>query len=269
MYKKSFVTISILLILSILFSFSVSFAKEYKEFIVSSETIKKGIISLRYNTESNNRLKVMIKKDGQAYYYDISKNETENFPLQMGNGKYNIALLENIEGKKYRIVDRDDLVFNTSKINSVFLNSIQNINWNLEMDSIKKAKELTKGLESDLEKINVIYNYIVNNIEYDYKKIDQIDNKYIPNIEDTLHNKKGICYDYSSLFAAMLRSLDIPTKLVKGYKNDIDVYHAWNEVYIDDKWVIIDTTYDSVKLDRGDSYSMIKNKIEYDKSKEY
>lgn len=57
----------------------------------------------------------------------------------------------------------------------------------------------------------------------------------------------GICYDYSSLFGSMLRSLGIPTKLVMGRKDDIEAYHSWNEVYLEDenKWVTIDTTYDA------------------------
>ncbi len=48
----------------------------------------------------------------------------------------------------------------------------------------------------------------------------------------------------------MLRSIDIPTKLVMGYKNDIEKYHAWNEVYLDGKWINLDTTYDSAYVQK-------------------
>ena len=68
----------------------------------------------------------------------------------------------------------------------------------------------------------------------------------------------------------MLRSIGIPTKLVKGYKNDIDGYHAWNEVYISEKgWVIVDTTYDSIYLENGTSINPVKNIKDYNKVREY
>ena len=44
----------------------------------------------------------------------------------------------------------------------------------------------------------------------------------------------------------MLRSQGIPTKLVKGYSDNVDGYHAWNEVYINEEWITIDTTLDAV-----------------------
>ena len=91
----------------------------------------------------------------------------------------------------------------------------------------------------------------------------------MPNIEQTLKSKSGICYDYAALMAGMLRSLNIPTKLVKGYKNDLNNYHAWNEVLIEDKWVIIDTTYDAAFVKANREVDMIKSLNEYNKIREY
>ena len=41
--------------------------------------------------------------------------------------------------------------------------------------------------------------------------------------------KKGICFDYAALMTAMLRSQEIPCKLVVGYAGN--VYHAWISVW--------------------------------------
>ena len=79
----------------------------------------------------------------------------------------------------------------------------------------------------------------------------------------------GICYDYAVLFAAMLRSVDIPTKLSMGYKSDINYYHAWNQVYLNGKWVNIDTTYDAAYAQEDLSTSMIKDAKEYRIEKTY
>ncbi len=59
------------------------------------------------------------------------------------------------------------------------------------------------------------------NVDYDYDKAQNIvDNNvtgYLPDPDETLSTKKGICYDYAALAAAMLRSQGIPTKLITGY----------------------------------------------------
>ena len=59
---------------------------------------------------------------------------------------------------------------------------------------------------------------------------------YLPDIDETLSTKKGICFDYASLMSAMLRSQRIPTKLDVGYSGE--VYHAWISCYVDEVgWV--------------------------------
>ena len=105
-----------------------------------------------------------------------------------------------------------------------------------------------------------IYEYIVSNFTYDYGKISTLDTTYVPNIDNIFSSGKGICYDFSSVFAAMLRSRGIPAKLVKGYTTNVKGYHAWNEVYDSrtGEWIVIDTTYDAENKAAGRAYSMIK-----------
>ena len=62
-----------------------------------------------------------------------------------------------------------------------------------------------------------------------------------------------------SLFAAMLRSVGVPTKLIKGESSNVEGYHAWNEVYINGKWRIVDTSYDSQLKAGGYSISKYKS----------
>ena len=67
----------------------------------------------------------------------------------------------------------------------------------------------------------------------------------------------------------MLRSIGIPTKLVKGYKNDLKEYHAWNQVLLDGSWITIDTTYDAALKKGNIKISMIKDGTEYNNVREY
>lgn len=111
--------------------------------------------------------------------------------------------------------------------------------------------------------------HISNNIKYDKKKAYLVKYGYVPSIDSTIESKSGICHDYAVLTAAMLRSVDIPTKLIMGYKSDILAYHAWNEVYINGEWEIIDTTYDSAYAEKAVEINMIKNAKDYKLEKIY
>jgi transglutaminase/protease-like cytokinesis protein 3 len=232
-----------------------------------------GLIGIRYHNQSGKRMKVMIEKDSTRYTYDLKgDNSLETFPLQSGNGIYTVSILENTEGKRYRYVLKEKVNASINDANAAYLNSIQMINWNKDMTAIKKAAELTANVSRDEDKVKKIYNYVVSNIRYDYDKlanIDKLPSTYLPVIDDTLKTQLGICYDFSSLMAAMLRSSGIPTKLVMGYAEGVNGYHAWNEVYLDGKWVTIDTSYDSQMREKNLSYTMIKDSNKYKTEKEY
>ncbi len=239
--------------------------------VVDSEKIGLGVVAVSYNSDV--KLKVTVEKSGKRVTYDLRNDGTaEYYPLQFGEGEYKVSVLENISGTKYKYVQSQTINLDLDDVNKVYLASVQNINWNEEMNAIKKAKELTKGMKTDKEKVKAVYQYIVSNISYDYDKLKTLDNAYLPNIDETLEKRKGICYDYSSTFAAMLRSLGIPAKLVKGYSTSTgSVYHAWNEVYMSDtgKWIIVDTTYDSQMKSAKKKYTMEKSAKNFSKVYEY
>lgn len=231
--------------------------------IFDKTNLDSGLISINYKVKENIQTKIMVKKGEIKYFYDLTNNT--NFPLQSGNGEYTIAVLEQAQGKKYKVVASEKVSLQLKNSNDVFLKSVQMINWDQNMNAMKKAKELTKNSKNDKEKVTAIYNYIINNISYDYDKAKKVSIGYLPSTENTFKSSKGICYDYASLFASMLRSVDIPTKLVMGNKDDITSYHSWNQIYLKEtnKWITIDTTYDASLLKNNGSYSMIKNDKSY------
>jgi len=72
----------------------------------------------------------------------------------------------------------------------------------------------------------------------DFKK-----SRYI-NVADIMLRRQNTCGSLATVVAAVLRSLNIPTKLIHGYYQEVnpDMRHAWNEVYIDDAWQPFDIT---------------------------
>lgn len=229
-----------------------------------------GIVSVHYANETDKRLKVLVEKDGVKYYYNLNNTgKPENFPLQMGEGTYKISIFENVSSTSYRPVLSKTLIADFSETNLPYLQSVQSIDWNTSMAAIKIAKDLVKDKKSDQEKARAIYNYVVANVQYDYEKMSSISTTYLPNIDQTLALKKGICYDFSATLAGMLRSVGIPAKLIKGYTVNANGYHAWNEVYIDGAWIVIDASYDSQMKARNKPYTMAKTSTLYNEKYEF
>ncbi|OGO83058.1 MAG: hypothetical protein A2Y18_07050 [Clostridiales bacterium GWD2_32_19] len=266
MFKK------IILLVAIFVSMMTFITLVFAERIVEVDTtdVDEGIVKVLYENEDVDKAKFMIQKDSKKYYYNLKNTDkTEEFTLQMGDGEYTLVVYENISGTKYRRVYEDTINVQIKDNTSIYTKSVQNIKYDEDSEAVELAKKLTEDADTDEEKAKAIYKYIVKNIEYDRNKIKTIDSSYVPDIDETLEDGTGICYDYSSLYAAMLRSVDVKAKLVKGNSKLIDGYHAWNEVYLDGKWVIVDTTYDAYKEQHDRSYTFKKSASKYTTDKEY
>lgn len=226
---------------------------------VNSNLADKGIIGMRADIQTNQKLKVKSSKDGVDIYYNINPNEMTKFPMQMGNGRYSLELYENISGTNYKQLYHKEIDINLNDPNSVFLYSNQVVNFENKSKANELALELTRDAKTDMDKVKAIYEYVTNHIHYDNDKINSVDTSYIPDVDAILASNEGICYDYAAVMAAMLREAGVPTKLDKGYRSDNVNYHAWNEVYLDGQWVILDTTYDASARQSGEGCQMEKD----------
>lgn len=237
---------------------------------LNTTNLDNGVVSVQFIMNPKVKTKLMIAKGQTNYTYNLSAGKTlEMFPLQLGNGEYTISVLENTTGNKYKLVKKETITLSLKEDTAVYLNSIQNIEWTSTSSAIIKAKELTKNKKSDIEKVKAIYNYIITNINYDNQLAANLSVDYLPNIDRTFKLKKDICYGYASLLAGMLRSLDIPTKLIMGKSAYVDAYHAWNEVYLDGKWITVDTTIDAGLKKGNKKYELIKDAEDYTATKQY
>lgn len=215
-----------------------------------------GTITVNYKYDYSNRVKVLVSKDSKTYQYELTNGSTPvELPLSEGNGTYTVKICKNVEGTKYSVISTSTVTVNNTNTNEVFTSTSQIVNYDEDDEAVKLAAELTKGLETTEEKVNAIRNYVVANYKYDYNKINTIpaNTTYVPSIEATYESKTGICYDFSTLVAAMLRSVDIPCKVVKGYTSKSTTYHAWNQVYVNGEWKTMDVTYD-IQIANNDTF---------------
>ena len=112
--------------------------------------------------------------------------------------------------------------------------------WDTQTEEL--ADEICADSDTDAEKVQVIYNWMIANFEYDYNYKALL--QYF-DVRRTLSTRKGVCYDFSNLFAAFYRSQNIPCYVVDGTPYDRSTQdHTWNRVYYDGFWWDLDVTND-------------------------
>lgn len=237
--------------------------------------VNEGYFQVKTLSEQHKKLKVQVFKgseDKSPYKYDINKNLAyETIPLTKGNGDYIVKVYENTTGNKYAVLMSVNFTVTLSDEKKPFLYPNQVVDYNADSKTIEKARELTKGQTSELERIKNIYGYVISNVKYDWDKVKAVQGKYVlPVVDTTLATNKGICFDYAALSAAMMRSHGIPTKVVTGYVDE--GYHAWIEVYASEvgwispqryfnseQWNFSDPTYDASSSNYQGSYQVKYN----------
>lgn len=241
------------------------------DWTVNSAKAADGVVEFKVNLNTTAKLKVLVQKGETKYFYDVKALSDESIPLQMGDGTYTIALLQNISGTSYKRLDA--VTVNAAGIQSFepYLASNPIVRFAASDDVVALAKKLTVNAKTDEEKIKAVYTYVTKNFKYDFNRAKTVQSGYVPDVNAVLAASSGICYDYSAVMAAMLRSLGIPTKINMGYSKQIPEYHAWNEVYLKsaDKWITLDTTFDNAYIKAGKTVTMIKNSADFTTQKSY
>lgn len=183
--------------------------------------------------------KLLIQVEGSdnipyRYYFD-SDGKYSALPLTAGDGNYAVTAYENVGDNRYALVFTKTIEVTLENEALPFLYSNQYVNFDKNTEAVAKAKTLTER-KTEIEAVQAIYQYVVKNVVYDDEKAATVKSGYLPNVDETLRTKKGICFDYAALMTAMLRSSGIPTRLDIGYATDI--YHAWISTYLEEQgWV--------------------------------
>ena len=138
--------------------------------------------------------------------------------------------------------------------------------WDTQAEDL--ADKICAGCDTDGDKVKVIYEWIIHNFEYDYDYSAFI--QYF-NVRRTLRTRKGVCYDFSNLFAALCRSQNIPCYVVDGTPYDrSQESHTWNRTFYDGSWRDVDVTNDiSASKDKGNIYGFHKLESPHSSDEEY
>lgn len=117
----------------------------------------------------------------------------------------------------------------------------------------KVLREIINDDMDDISKVKAIHDYLVMNVNYDdellqklYNGVDNLNSYQGFYLEGVFLNKVAVCEGISKAFTSLCNIEGIPCVSVEGYQtlNPQGAGHAWNKVYVNNKWYIVDATSD-------------------------
>lgn len=238
--------------------------------IIDTSNSNEGYVCVK-GSEDGIKKKVQVIQGEETYTYDLFETSFTILPLMKGSGTYTIRTLKQKEDTAYSVTASMELTVTLTNELSIYLYPNQIVDYDSETLAVLYSFELTKNSKSQLDRVHAIYRWIVTTIDYDYDKVaEALTTFMIPDLDLAYTSKKGICFDYAALMAAMLRVQHIPTRVVTGYTDP--GYHAWVETYIDgigwinpsiyfekETWKRIDPTFDA----QGPYFGSYQKKLTY------
>ena len=107
-------------------------------------------------------------------------------------------------------------------------------------------KVITEGVDDKYGKLKLIYDWVTSHMRYFYVRNY---GTYENIAEYAASNMKGDCGFHAILFITLARLAGIPAKWQSGWF--ISPYsvnpHDWAQVYIDDKWIPVDTSFGNIR----------------------
>lgn len=228
-------------------------------------------ISDSKDTKMNVRLS---DQDNIVYSYSIAPGESAVIPFSSGSGTYQVCCYQQIDDTQYAALFADTLKVQLDNEFLPFLYPNQYVNFSPGCKASETALSIVPDDATDIEVLQSIYAYVTQTLTYDSELAQNVAAGYLPDLNQVLLAKKGICFDYAALTTAMLRSRDIPCKLQIGYAGTVK--HAWINVYIrskgwvdkaiefsGDSWSRMDPTFDSNSEDKETIQQYIRDDENY------
>ena len=226
-------------------------AETTDEAVIDFSNSADGYVMARYERDTQKKLKAQVKGPLTTYTFNMDPQDWEVFPLSDGNGEYTVAVYENIEDSKYSTVLSATFDVALKDEFAPFLRPNQYVNYADAPETLELAVRLTKGLTDPLDKVACVYDCVIGALTYDTELAENVKSGYLPDIDEVMRKGKGICFDYAAVMTGMLRSQNVPCKLVVGYAGD--AYHAWISVWSEEEgWIEGAIYFDGLNWQRMD-----------------
>lgn len=127
------------------------------------------------------------------------------------------------------------------------------------------AQYINQRYSGEVDKVRVIYHWVINNISYNSDSSRIINAGIDPDAKITVafKRRKGVCENFSAIFNDICRRSGLVSEVINGYtqqSNGVDnVAHSWNAVQVNNVWHLFDPTWDE-KNDTQPIYFMVSPK---------
>ncbi len=258
-------------------------------------------ISGKFRNPALNSILLKINKEQKVE--DADKNGIINLTINLDtlgiNGPSPVMMYHNVPGENRYIsyinetiiITKDDegycfqkpLVYDENiEFLSRWTTPAAFVNFTIDEEIKAMSDEICKGINDPYQKIKALHEWMCENIYYDYdyyyKKSDQ---RYYSD-KEVLQARRTVCGGYTNLLASFIRAQGIPCRKVRGFAlglgytkqwneeivNGNEENHAWVQAYIDNRWVTIDSTWDTGnKYSDGEmNYEGMRNYLHFDMS---
>lgn len=199
--------------------------------------------------EAKSRIEVSVYANSQPY---------GSFKSWVNHYTYFVRTENGWQAEQSPVLEHNEQIYSKQKVLASALEDTKHVQ--SENPSIKAiAQRETANCTTDYEKALALHDYVCKNLYYDS---DMAKKKEIPveSAADVIVSGKGVCSGFANVYAALCRSVNLPCVVVTGYAVGSELFeqewneeniatkipnHAWNEVYADGRWVIVDTTWDN------------------------
>jgi transglutaminase-like putative cysteine protease len=243
------------------------FSKQLERILLEKK-IEPEVFSLDTQTGEFSAEFFLLKSDNKTFSYITFEFQDETIMrFRVENAEkvfFGDNGLMNLNYDNYKIIKKEDT--------RILISELEDINKTL--DKIQEITEkITAEYDSDYDKIKAINRYICNNYYYDLELEEYSIDENI-SLSHMLETKRSISGGFANLFAAMCESINIKTIVIKGsaINNSTIKYedlayktlqHNWNACFIDNRWIVIDTSWNTKNIYENNEYIAKKSVYKY------
>lgn len=235
--------------------------------------------------------------------YDGRINLTMNLDRLSIKGPTPVMMYHNIPGSssyssyinKTIVIDKDSdgyffkksLVYDENMaFSSKWTTPVAFLNFEIDEAIKNESDKICAGIDDPYQKIKALHEWMCENIYYDYDYYNQKSDDLYYSDKEVFEARRTVCGGYTNLLASFIRAQGIPCRKVRGFalglgygtkqwtQDIIDAKeenHAWVQAYIDDRWVTVDSTWDTDNeyKDGKMDYKGMRNYLHFDMSDEF
>ncbi len=113
------------------------------------------------------------------------------------------------------------------------------------------AAYIQSHFNTDTKKVRAIYTWVANNIQYSSDSMHRVilnEDRY-EKVSFAFRRKKGVCENFAAIFDDICMKSGLKSYIIEGYTRfnrlKDETGHAWNAVFVDNRWYLYDPTWDA------------------------